>query len=174
MILINTGNGKGKTSSAIGVAIRSLGWNKKVAIVHFDKGGSHYGEQNIFNLLQDKIKVYRFGESRFNEKTKTFRFENNKKDIQEAQQAIKKIYKLFKEDYFLIIADEIITSIQSKLLEEKDVLELINSCPKNCHFMLTGRFASKKIIEKADLVSEIKEVKHYFKKGVNAIKGIDY
>lgn len=174
MILINTGNGKGKTSSAIGTAIRNAGWGNKTAIVFFDKGGSYYGEQKTLDLINDKIQVYRFGKSRFNEKTQNFRFENNNEDIEEAKIAIKKIYELYEKKYSFIVADEIITSIQTNLIKEEEVLDLIKACPKNSHILLTGRGASKKIIEKADLVSEIKEVKHYFKSGIGTIKGIDY
>ena len=98
MLLIITGNGKGKTSSAIGTAIRASGWGKKVAIVFFDKGGSHYGEQNIFDFLQEKITVHRFGQQRFDEKTQKFRFDNKEEDKQEALKGIEKVLELFKEN----------------------------------------------------------------------------
>ena len=174
MILINTGNGKGKTTSAIGTAIRSIGWGKKTALVFFDKGGSHYGEQKIFDLLQEKITVHRYGQQRFDEKTQQFRSENTEEDKKEAQRALEKTLELFAEDYFLIIADELINCLNSGLVDEPSVRQLIDKCPKETHLMLTGRGAPGWLIEKADLVSEIKEIKHYFKSGKQAIKGLDY
>lgn len=174
MILAITGNGKGKTTSALGSALRASGWGKRVAIVFFDKGGSHYGEQNILDFLQQKIDVFRFGLERFNETKKQFRFENTESDKIEVKKGIDKILNLYNEKYFLIVCDEIITCLNSRLTSDKVLRNLLKKCPKNTHLMLTGRCAPDWLIKKADLVSDIKEIKHYFKKGENAIKGIDY
>ena len=177
MILINTGNGKGKTTSAIGTAIRSAGWNKKTAIIFFDKGGDHYGEQKILDILlpiTSHFKTYRFGKKRFDEKNKTFQFENTPEDKTEAQKGIDKIYTLYKEGYFLIVADELINCLNLNLTDELTVQSLIKACPPETHLLLTGRNTPQWLIKKADLVSEINEVKHYFKKGTSAIEGLDY
>jgi len=174
MLLVITGNGKGKTTSAIGTAIRGIGWGKKVAMVHFDKGGSHYGEQHIFDLLQEKISVHRFGQQRFDENKKTFRFENTPEDKEEVKKGIDKLLTLYKEEYFLIIADELVSCLNFDLTDETTVRNLIGQCPKDTHLMLTGRNAPEWLIKQADLASEIQEVKHYFKKGQQAIKGLDY
>jgi len=174
MIMIITGNGKGKTTSAIGTAIRSLGWKKKTAIIFFDKGGGYYGEQKIFDLLKDLVDIYRFGEQRFDEKNQTFRFENTEDDKEEASKAIKKAKELIKEGYFTIICDEIINTMNSGLISQSEVKHLINDCHPNTHFILTGRNAPKWLIDMANLVSEVKEVKHYYKEGTKAIKGIDF
>ncbi len=185
MFLIITGNGKGKTTSAIGTAIRGLGWGKKVALVNFDKGGSHYGEQHILEKLQG-IDVFRFGKKRFDEKSKKFRFKNTEDDKKEAKLAIQKIHDLYKmtkrrndemtkqQGYFLIIADELINCLNLGLADEPSIRELIDKCPSDTHLILTGRNAPEWMIEKADLVSEIQEVKHYFKSEGQAIKGLDY
>ena len=174
MILIITGKGKGKTTSALGTAMRSIGWGKKVAMVFFDKGGSHYGEQNILDFLQEKINVFRFGLKRFDEEKKTFRFENEPGDSEEVAKGIQKVRNLYKEDYFLIICDELINCLNYGLADESAVCELISECPQNTHLILTGRNVPDWLAEKADLVSEVNEVKHYFKKGQDAIKGLDY
>jgi len=175
MILVITGNGKGKTTSAIGSAVRALGWGNTVAIVFFDKGGSHYGEQNILNFLQEKkLDIFRFGLERFNEKTNKFRFENTKEDRAEAERGLKKAITLYNKGYFLIICDEIINAMNLGLLDELDVRDFVNQCPENVHLMLTGRNAPEWLIEKADLVSKVDEVKHYFKKSHETIKGLDY
>ena len=174
MFLVITGNGKGKTTSAIGIAIRGLGWGKKIAIAFFDKEGSHYGEQHIFDFLQDSISVLRFGQQRFDEKIGKFRFKNTDEDRNEAKKGVSKVLRLYKQNYFLIICDELINCLNLGLVDKKSVKDLINKCPKKTHLMFTGRNAPSWMIKKADLVSEIKEVKHYFKKGVKAVKGIDY
>ena len=101
MFLVITGNGKGKTTSAIGTAIRGIGWGKKAAIVFFDKGGSHYGEQHILDLLQEQISVFRFGNKRFDEKNQTFRFDNTDDDKVEAKKGINTVMELYKKNYFL-------------------------------------------------------------------------
>ncbi|MBN2087045.1 cob(I)yrinic acid a,c-diamide adenosyltransferase [Candidatus Peregrinibacteria bacterium] len=191
MILVITGNGKGKTTSALGTALRALGWGKKVGIVFFDKGGSHYGEQNIFEFLQEKksnsrfkfedsklnlfnIEIFRFGLERFSAQSKTFRFENTYNDKEEASLALEKVHTLYKDNYFLIVCDEIINCMNLDLIDELSVQNLINQCPSNTHLVLTGRNAPDWLIEKADLVSDVQEIKHYFKNGQDAIEGIDY
>lgn len=174
MILVVTGNGKGKTTSALGTAFRSAGWGKKTAIVFFDKGGSHYGEQTILDFLQEKIVTYRFGLKRFDPVAKTFRFENTFEDKQEAEKGCNKAIELCQAGEFLIICDEIINCLNLGLLAEEKVRELVDACPKEVHLILTGRNVPAWLAEKADLVSEVNEIKHYFRSGQEAIEGIDY
>ena len=174
MILVITGNGKGKTTSALGTAVRACGWGKKVAIAFFDKGGSHYGEEHALQFLQEKIKILRFGLERFDEASQTFRFENMEEDKQEAERALKAVRGLFNEHCFLIICDELINCMNLGLLPEGAVQELVEDCPEDTHLMLTGRNCPAWLHEKADLVSEVNEVKHYFKKEGGAVKGLDY
>jgi cob(I)alamin adenosyltransferase len=174
MILVITGNGKGKTTSALGTALRACGWEKKVAIAFFDKGGSHYGEQNILDLLQEKIHILRFGSKRFDEKAKTFRFENTSEDKKEAEKALEAVRELFSDGYFLIVCDEIINCLNFGLLKEAAVRKLVADCPPETHLILTGRKCPGWLRGEADLVSEINDEKHYFTKGKDAIKGLDY
>lgn len=174
MILVITGNGKGKTTSALGTALRASGWGKKVAIAFFDKGGSHYGEQNILDLLQEKIHVLRFGQLRFDEAAKTFRFENTEGDKKEAERGLKAVRKLFADNYFLIICDELINCMNLDLVPEQSVRKLIIDCPPKTHLIFTGRKCPGWLREKADLISEIQDEKHYFTKCKEAIKGLDY
>ncbi|MBI5422037.1 cob(I)yrinic acid a,c-diamide adenosyltransferase [Candidatus Peregrinibacteria bacterium] len=174
MILVVTGNGKGKTTSAIGTALRGLGWGKTVSVVFFDKGGSHYGEQTIFDFLQGKMNVFRFGLERFNEAKQTFRFENLPGDFEEAEKALAKVRTLLTQNHFLVVADELINAMNLGLVKETEVKKLVEDCPVETHLMLTGRNAPAWLIEKADMVSEVKEVKHHYKKTRKAIQGIDY
>lgn len=174
MILIITGNGKGKTTSALGTALRACGWEKKVCITFFDKGGSHYGEQNILNFLQEKIKVLRFGLPRFDEIKRTFRFENTEDDKKEAEKGLEAIKELFCQSYFLIVCDELINCLNLGLLDEKSVREFVDGCPPTTHLILTGRNCPEWLKEKADLISVVDSEKHYFKNGQAAVKGLDY
>jgi len=174
MILLITGNGKGKTTSALGTAIRGLGSGKTVAWVAFDKAKSHSGEDHIFKLLQEKMDWFKFGKKRFDPKTQTFRFGNTPDDFKEAKKALQKIRELLTQHYFLIIADELISALGTGLVKKSDVQNLIKACPVTTHLMLTGRNAPKWLIAKADLVSEIREVKHYYSKTKKAIEGLDY
>ncbi len=174
MLAVITGNGKGKTTSALGTAIRAAGWQKKVAIVFFDKGGSHYGEQNVLDFLQEKITVFRFGLPRFDEAKKTFRFKNTKEDINEAAKGLQKLRELMDENHFLIVADELISSLNLGLASEKDLKDVLNALPPQTHLILTGRNTPEWLLQKADLVSEVKEVKHPFRQGKLAEKGLEF
>ena len=174
MLLILTGNGKGKTTSALGTALRAAGWGEKTAIVFFDKGGAHYGEQNALNKLAGKIDVFRFGLQRFDEKSKTFRFNNLPGDLKQAEAGAAKILELFEQDYFLIIGDELINALNLEMIGEAKVREVVERCPKTTHLLITGRNVPPWLAEKADLISEVQEIKHYFRSGQDAIKGIDY
>lgn len=174
MILVITGNGKGKTTSALGTALRACGWEKKVCIAFFDKGGSHYGEQNILDFLQEKITLFRFGLVRFDEIKRTFRFENTEEDKKEAERGLKAIKELFFQDYFLIVCDELINCLNLGLLSEGAVKSFVDQCPSTTHLILTGRNCPEWLKEKADLISEVNNQKHYFQQGKDAIKGLDY
>ena len=174
MILVITGNGKGKTTSALGNAFRAIGWDKKVAVTFFDKGGGFYGEQETLDLLQEKIDSFRFGLKRFDEEKRTFRFENTEEDKREASRGLEKVLDLFKEEYFLIVCDEIINCLNLDLLKKEDLERLLENCPPETNLILTGRNVPEWLRDKADLVSEVKEIKHYFRQGKDAIKGLDY
>ncbi|MBI5411775.1 cob(I)yrinic acid a,c-diamide adenosyltransferase [Candidatus Peregrinibacteria bacterium] len=174
MILVFTGNGKGKTTAALGAALRSAGQKKKTAVVFFDKGGEHYGEQKMLERLEDSIDIFRFGKERFDPKKKTFRFGNLPEDREEAKKASAQVLKCSSADYFLIVCDEIISCLDAGLLTDADVRAVIEALPATTYLILTGRHAPGWLIEKADLVTEMKEKKHYFKKGWTAIEGLEY
>lgn len=174
MLLIITGNGKGKTTSALGTALRAAGWGNKVGIAFFDKGGSHYGEQNILDFLQEKIDNWRFGLQRFDEASRKFRFENTPEDLQEAKRGVEFIVKKLEESYFLIVCDELINCLNLGLVGQEEVERLLQACPPETHLILTGRNVPQWLQERADLISEVQEKKHYFRQGYDAIKGLDY
>ncbi|MFA4993070.1 MAG: cob(I)yrinic acid a,c-diamide adenosyltransferase [Candidatus Omnitrophota bacterium] len=167
MIHVYTGNGKGKTTAAIGLALRASGAGLNVYIAQFAKGricSEHKALQKIKN-----IKVEQFGGDYFIlHKVRSF-------DIESAQQAMEKIRKaIARKSYQVIILDEINVALKLKLVCLKDVLELIKYTPATIELVLTGRGAPRRLIECADLVSRINEVKHYFRRGFKARRGIEF
>ncbi|MFH1610724.1 MAG: cob(I)yrinic acid a,c-diamide adenosyltransferase [Patescibacteria group bacterium] len=171
LILVYTGIGKGKTSASLGLAIRALRENMKVIIVQFIKSNKESGEVNFKNLLP-QLEVKCFGEGFIVNNKKII---NNKKYAEKAINFIKRIIK--SKRYSVIILDEIFVAYSLKLIKLSDMLDLIKIFHKsgaNKYLVLTGRGCPKSIYKHVDLVTEMKEIKHPFKKGVQAIKGVDY
>ncbi|MCX7833273.1 MAG: cob(I)yrinic acid a,c-diamide adenosyltransferase [Ignavibacteria bacterium] len=180
-IHIYYGDGKGKTTAALGLALRAIGAGKRITIIQFDKGGSDefYSERRIINFLKDKgfkINLYSTGNFRIDKKRR-FRFENINSDYEEALSGLKLTKDLIskgKQD--ILILDEIISAVYTKLLSKKQVEEIIELYNKNRNFelILTGRKIWKKLKDSADLITQMKKIKHYFDKGIIAKKGIEY
>lgn len=167
MIHVYTGNGKGKTTAALGLALRAAGAGLKVYIGQFLKG-KNYSELKALKKIKN-IKVEQFGRGCFIKKAPT------KKDITLAKNGLEKVNKIVAgRIYNVVILDEINVALNLKLLELNDIVELIKKTPRDLELILTGRYANPKILKLADLVSEIREIKHYFKKGVRARKGIEF
>jgi cob(I)alamin adenosyltransferase len=166
MIQVYTGNGKGKTTAALGLAIRAAGAGKKVFIGQFIKG-KLYSELITLKKIKN-IKVEQFGRGCF------IKSGPKEKDIEAAQNGLEKIKKFVKGKFDVVIFDEINVAIKLGLLESNEVLKLIRKTPKKIELILTGRNASSKILKAADLVSEVKEIKHYYKKGLKARRGIEF
>ena len=167
MIQVYTGNGKGKTTAAFGLALRAAGAGLKVYIGQFLKG-RNYSELKTLKKIKN-IKVEQFGRRCFIKKAP------DKKDIILAKSGLEKIKKIIaKKNYDMVILDEINIALKLKLLDLKEVIKLIKKTPKNLELILTGRYAPSAILKIADLVSQIKEVKHYYKKGIKARKGIEF
>jgi cob(I)alamin adenosyltransferase len=167
MIQVYTGEGKGKTTAALGLALRAAGAGLKVYICQFLKG-KNYSE--LVSLKKFKnIKVEQFGARCFIRKAPT------PEDIELAQAGLKAARGALRaRNYNVVILDEINIALKLKLLNLKDVLGIIKNTPKKTELILTGRYAHPAIIKLADLVSQIKEVKHYYNKGVKARKGIEF
>lgn len=172
LIIVYTGSGKGKTTASLGLALRAAGHNLKVLIIQFLKGSWPSGEVRSLKKLFPQIEIKPAGKG-------FVKILNDKKPFQQHVQAAQAAFALAKESlkskkYQVIILDEINYALKGNLIQEKDVLNLIREKPPLVHLVLTGNFASKKIIKKADLVTEMKEIKHPFLKGVKAKIGIDY
>ncbi len=166
-IHIYTGNGKGKTTAALGLAIRAAGYGMKTYIGQFMKG-QHYGE---LTALRDHpcITIEQYGDAEC-----VHREEITQKHIEGAQQGLKRVREIMlSNQYDIIILDEINVAVWFDLIATHQVLELLNNRPKQVEIILTGRRAPKALIEIADVVSEVKEVKHYYHRGINARTGIE-
>ena len=169
LVQVYTGNGKGKTSAAFGLALRAIGRGLKVYVIQFIKGGFDYGELYIVDKLPN-LKLKAFGKGEFvTEKPP------NEEDIKLSEEALALAEQVVKSgEYDIVVLDEISVALNLKLIDLGRVLELIENKPKHVELILTGRYAPKEIIKAADLVTEMKEVKHPFRKGYEARKGIEY
>ncbi|MFA6618364.1 MAG: cob(I)yrinic acid a,c-diamide adenosyltransferase [Candidatus Neomarinimicrobiota bacterium] len=173
MIIVYTGDGKGKTSAALGTVLRASGYHLKTCIIQFIKDGTQYGEHHAMEqCLGDFVDVYQAGIGFY----KLPGDENSETDHKEAaKEALKFAKKKMKDkSYDILLLDEIITAQNVGLVSEADLLEMMKKLPKKLHLILTGRGASKAVIEAADLVSEIKEIKHPYQENKPAVEGIDY
>jgi cob(I)alamin adenosyltransferase len=169
MIQVYTGDGKGKTTAAIGQAIRAIGHNFRVLMIQFMKGDSTYGEI-IATQKIPKFEILQFGLPTF-----VKRGEPSPEDLKLAKDGLAFAKKAINSnEYQMIILDEINVAIDYGLLKLSEVIEIVKSCPKSLELILTGRYASKELIELADLVSEVKEIKHPYMQGYVSREGIDY
>ena len=166
-IQVYTGNGKGKTTAAIGLAIRAAGAGLKVYIAQFIKMGD-YSEIKALRRYSDFITVEQFGLGRFADGKPL------PEDIAAAQKGLRKVKSILaSEEYNVIILEEANVAAKFGLLREQDLLGLMVNKPYDVELVITGRHASSRVIEIADLVTEMKPVKHYFEKGVPARVGIE-
>ena len=170
LVIITTGQGKGKTTAALGMGIRTIGHNHKVAIIQFIKGGWEPGESLALKVFGDKLKFHAFGEGF------TWETQDRNKDINLVQLSWSKAIHYLKDPkYKLIILDEIIVAIKLGYINEDEIIKGIKLRPELTHVVLTGRGASKKLIDSADLVTEMKLIHHPFREqGVKAQEGIEY
>lgn len=174
-----TGDGKGKTTCAVGLAIRAAGAGKRVAFVQFDKGfdgkDEHYHERAVLRVLPN-VDLFLFGMERMLPDG-TFRYTNSAADYEQARAALAKARELLGTgSYFLVVCDEAITCVNTGLVPAAELMELVRvfrAAPR-CELVLTGRGAFPELIEAADLVTEMKPVKHYFRAGVQAREGIEF
>lgn len=173
-IQVYTGNGKGKTTASLGLAMRALGRDWKVLIVMFTKGGNDYGELNSFRQLSDRISenltIIQAGLDRI-----VYKDNAQEKDIKAIKKGWRIVKKAIKNDeYQMIIMDEANIAIDLGILDVEEVINVLKNKPDEMEIVLTGRNAHPKIIEIAHLVSKIEPVKHYWDKGIKARKGIEY
>lgn len=168
-VQVYTGEGKGKTTAAFGQGLRAVGHGFKVIMIQFMKGKIDYGELKAVKKLSN-FKIKRSGLPTFVD-----RDHPSKTDQALAEQGLKRARDVIRsKKYDLVILDEINVAIDYGLVKLGQVLRLVKSKPSKVDLILTGRYAPDELIEAADLVSEVREIKHHFQKGVKARPGIEY
>jgi len=172
LTIVYTGSGKGKTTAALGIVLRAIGYSKKVCMIQFIKGSWHYGEMHSSKRLEPEFELVAIGKGFVGIIDDKSPKEEHERIAREAMSICKE--KVKSGSYDIIILDEINYAVNLGLVKINDVLEIIQSKPKEVDLILTGNYAKPEIVEMADLVTEMKEIKHPFKKGIKARKGIDF
>ncbi len=172
LILINTGDGKGKTTAALGIALRAAGHNLKVLILQFIKGSWKSGElEPLKSIPQIEVEKLGIGFIEFNQGIPVITKEQ-KRNARESFKYAKE--KINRGTYDMIILDEILNLLSYNLIKASDLINLLKNKPKNLIIILTGNKAPDSLVEIADTVTEMKSIKHAYEKGIKAIKGIEY
>jgi len=169
MVQVYTGTGKGKTTAAIGLACRAIGRGLKVYMIQFLKGGWETGELKAIEE-RENFKIVQYGRKEFVDPSNP-----SKEDMDLAKKALDHAREVLKSgEWDMVILDELNVAINMGLVPLEEALQLIKEKPEEVELVITGRGAPKEIIEVADLVTEMREVKHYYRKGIPARKGIEY
>lgn len=171
LVQVYTGDGKGKTTAALGQGLRSCGRGLKVCMVQFLKGGDT-GELHSIEKLHPLFEIFRF------ERERGFFWTLNEQEKQELKEDIDRGFDFVKnvvnnEGCDVLIIDELLGVLGNKLLETADIVTLLKSKPESMEIIITGRNVPKEIVDAADLVTEMKEIKHYFRNGIPAREGIE-
>lgn len=169
LVIVHTGPGKGKTSAALGMAVRAIGHGMKVGVVQFVKGAMTTGEKAVFDRFPDLIEFKPMGEGF------TWDTQDRARDIAVAREAWEEVKRMIADpSYAMVLADELNIVLRYDYLPVEEVLEAIAAKPAMTHFIITGRNAKDELIAVADLVTEMTMVKHPFRAGVKAQPGIEF
>ena len=172
LVIVYTGRGKGKTTAALGMALRAAGYDHRTCMIQFIKGSWHYGEMTSSKRLEPEFELTAIGKGFvgiLDDKTPK---EIHQKIADEALEISKQ--KILSGKYNIVVLDEINYAVNLGLVSLEKVLELIKIKPSQLNLVLTGNHAKPEIIEAADLVTEMREIKHPFQQGIRAKKGIDF
>ena len=169
LVIVHTGAGKGKSTAALGMALRMMGHGMKVSIIQFIKGAMDTGEQAIFDAFPDLVEMRPMGEGF------TWDTQDRQRDIEKVREAWEACKaRIMDPDWKMVICDELNIAIRYDYLPVDEVLEFLAQKPDDTHVIITGRNAHEHLIEAADLVTEMSLVKHPFKAGVKAQAGIEF
>ena len=172
LVIVYTGNGKGKTTAALGLAIRAVGYEHKVCMLQFIKGSWHYGEMDSSKKLEPNFELIAIGKGFVGILDDNSPREEHEKYAAEALRICRE--KINSGNYNVVILDEVNYAINLGLIDVQEIIKLIKEKPSNLDLVLTGRDVKEEIVELADLVTEMKEIKHPVKSGIKAKKGIDF
>ncbi|MEO9295287.1 MAG: cob(I)yrinic acid a,c-diamide adenosyltransferase [Nitrososphaera sp.] len=172
LVIVYTGKGKGKTTAALGLVLRAVGHGYKVGMIQFIKGEWYYGELTSSKRLEPEFELIAAGKGFVGIIDDDHPISDHQKAASQALALAKE--KLSSGNYDVLILDEINYAVKLNLLGEQDLLDLIASRPAKTTLVLTGNYAPARVIEAADLVTEMKEIKHPYQSGIKAKKGIDF
>lgn len=172
LVVVITGHGKGKTTTALGIAVRACGHNMKVSIIQFMKGDLYAGEWDGVMRMNCQVELIPTGKGFCGIQGNPYPYKEHRKNAQEAIQLAHQ--KMESGQFDILILDEINNALHLRLVDLEQVLEIIRRKPPQMHLVLTGRDADPQVTELADTVSEIVEVKHAYRKGIEPQPGIDY
>jgi cob(I)alamin adenosyltransferase len=169
LIQVYTGPGKGKTTAALGLAMRAIGHGLKVYVIQFMKGNILYGELETARRLSPNIVIRQMGRETFVDRNNP-----DKIDIELAQRGLQLAGEVIGAgEYDIVVLDEINVAVDYGLISLEDLLKLLDTKPAHVELILTGRGAKREVIERADLVTEMAEVKHYYRQGIRCREGIE-
>ena len=172
LVIVYTGSGKGKTTAALGIALRATGYKKRICMIQFIKGSWHYGEMDSSKRLEPEFEMVAVGKGFvgiIDDKSPREDHENIAKEAVKVSNE-----KIQSGDYDIVILDEINYAVNLKLITVEQVLDIIKSKPRTVDLVLTGNHAKEEVIEIADLVTEMRVIKHPFQRGIKAKEGIDF
>ncbi|HHY11147.1 MAG TPA: cob(I)yrinic acid a,c-diamide adenosyltransferase [Firmicutes bacterium] len=171
LIMVYTGDGKGKTTAALGLALRQIGWGKKVLFLQFMKGqGNVYGERIAAEKYLPLLRIEQCGRDEYVDLS-----DPDSMDRELAQKALERAAQAIESaEYGLVVLDEVCVAMACGLVSTGQVLDLLADMPEGTDLVLTGRYCPQKILEAADMVSEVKEVKHHYTQGIAAREGIEF
>ncbi len=172
LVIVYTGKGKGKTTAALGIALRAVGHGYKVGMIQFIKGEWYYGELTSSKRLEPEFELIAAGKGFVGIVDDDHPIEDHQKAARQAVELAKE--KLSNGAYDILILDEINYAAKLKLISEQDILDIIDAKPENISLVLTGNYAPDSVMQRADLITEMKEIKHPYQSGIKAKKGIDY
>ncbi|MGE5809289.1 MAG: cob(I)yrinic acid a,c-diamide adenosyltransferase [Nitrospirota bacterium] len=172
LLVVLTGEGKGKTTSALGMTLRAVGHGMKVCIIEFMKGDMYAGELDGLKMLGSKVEVHLMGKGFCGIQGNPYPYKEHRANAQDAVRLARE--KISSGAFDMVILDEVNNAVRLRLVDLPQVMDLVELKPPLVHLILTGRDAHPDIVERADTVSEVREIKHAFRKDIEPLKGIDF
>ncbi|MEW6002577.1 MAG: cob(I)yrinic acid a,c-diamide adenosyltransferase [Nitrospirota bacterium] len=172
LVVVITGHGKGKTTSALGMALRAVGHNMKICIIHFMKGDMYSGEIDGVKRLAPNVELHLTGKGFCGIMGNPYPYKEHRANAQEAIKLANE--KMLSGNFDILILDEINNAVKLRLVDLQQVLDLIDNKPPDMHLILTGRNAHEEMIKRAHTATEMREIKHAYRQGIEPQKGIDY
>ena len=172
LVIVYTGKGKGKTTAALGIVLRAVGHGYKVGMIQFIKGEWYYGELTSSKRLEPEFELIAAGRGFVGIIDDDHPIEDHEKAAKDAIEVAKQ--KIASGDYDIMILDEINYAVKLNLISQEDILDIIAAKPEKTSLVLTGNYVPEAVMDAADLVTEMREIKHPYQRGIKAKKGVDF